>query len=46
MDYQVATTKTFCANIAPTNKKQFLNPPMSNMPFTKENGRETIGALQ
>ena len=46
MDYQLATTKKFCANVGPRNKKQFLNPPMGNMPITKENGRETIGALQ
>ena len=46
MDYELATTKKFCANVGPRNKKQFLNPPMGNMPFTKENGQETIGALQ
>ena len=44
--YQLAAAKTFCTNIGPRNKKQILNPLIGNMPFTKETGRETIGALQ
>ena len=46
MDYDLATTKKICANVGPRNEKQFLNPPMDNMPITKENGRETIGVLK
>ena len=38
--------KNFAPILAQEIKKQFLNPPMGNMPFTKENGQETIGALQ
>ena len=38
-------------NFAPTvaqeiKKKKFFNPPMGDIPITRENGRETIGALQ
>ena len=44
MDYQLAASKTFCANDGPRNKKRFLNPPIGNMPITEENGRVTIGA--
>ena len=43
MDYQLAATKTFCANVGRRNKKRFLNPPMGDMPITEENGRVTIG---
>ena len=43
MDYQLAATKNFCANIGQRNKKRFLNPPMGDMPITEENGRVTIG---
>ena len=42
MDYQLAATKTFCANVDPRNKKRFLNPPMGDMPITEENDRVTI----
>ena len=45
MDYQLAATKDFCANVGPRNKKWFLNRPMGDMPITKENGQVTIGAL-
>ena len=38
--------KTFARMLAQEIKKQFLNTPMGNKPFTKENGQETIGALQ
>ena len=44
MDYQLAATKNFCANVGPRNEKRFLNPPIGNMPITEENGRFTIGA--
>ena len=44
MDYQLEATKNFSANVDPTNKKRFLNPPMYDMPITEENGRVTIGA--
>ena len=40
-EYDLATTKTFCAIVGPRNKKQFLNPPMGDMPITKENGLKT-----
>ena len=43
MDYRLAATKTFCANVGPRNKKWFLNPPIGDMPITEENGRVTIG---
>ena len=43
---ELATTKKFCANVGPRNEIQFLNPSMGNVSFTKENGREAIGALQ
>ena len=43
MDYQLEATKIICAKVAPRNKKQFLNPPMGDMPITEENGRVTIG---
>ena len=38
MNYQLVAAKKFYANVGPRNKKQFLNPFMGNMPFTKENG--------
>ena len=44
MDYQLAVTKNFCANVGPRNKKRFLNPLIGDMPITEENGRVTIGA--
>ena len=43
MDYQLAATKTFSANVGPRNKKRFLNNPMGDMPITEENGRVTFG---
>ena len=43
MNYQLAATKTFYANVGPRNKKRFLNPPVGDMPITEENGRITIG---
>ena len=43
MDYQLAATKTFCANVGPRNIKRFLNPPIGDMSITEENGRVTIG---
>ena len=36
MDYDLAVTKQICANIGPRNKKQFLNPPIDNMPKQKK----------
>ena len=45
MDYQLAATKNFCANIGPRNKKRFLNPPIGDMPITEENGQVTIGII-
>ena len=44
MDYQLAATKNFCANVGPRNKKRFVNPPIGDMPITKEKGQVTIGA--
>ena len=43
MDYQLAATKNFCANVGPRIKKRFLNPPIGDMPITEENGRVTVG---
>ena len=43
MDYQLAATKNFCANVGPRNKKRFFNPPIGDMPITEENGRVAVG---
>ena len=43
MDYQLAGTKKFCANVGQRNKKRFFNPPIGDMPITEENVRVTIG---
>ena len=43
MDYQLAATKNFYANVGPRNKKRFLNPPIGDMQITEENGQVTIG---
>ena len=45
MDYQLAATKTSCANVGPRNKKRVLNPPIGDMPITEENGRVIIGVV-
>ena len=44
MDYQLAATKKIAPTLAQEIKKQFLNPPIGDMPITEENGRVTIGA--
>ena len=41
-----AAAKKVCTNVGPRYKKQFLNPLIGNMPFTKETDRKTIGAWQ
>ena len=46
MNYQLAATKNFYANVGPRNKKkkkQFLNLPMGDMPITEESGQVIIG---
>ena len=43
MNYQLAATKNFYANVGPRNKKRFLNLPMGDMPITEESGRVIIG---
>ena len=46
MDYQLAATNNFASTLAQQIfRKQFLKLPKDNIPFTKENGRVTIGAL-
>ena len=46
MNHELETTKNFAPTMAEEiRKKVFLNPPMGNMPITKENGWETIGSL-